>query len=51
MKRSHWSEVNGIYGAFFSEVPVLPALSVVPVKELLNGAHIEIQAVAFLNRP
>jgi 2-iminobutanoate/2-iminopropanoate deaminase len=45
-----WAEVNGIYGAFFSEVPVLPARAVVPVKEMHYGAHIEIQAVAFLNR-
>jgi len=47
----HWAEVNGIYGAFFSEVPVLPARAVVPVKEMHYGAHIEIQAIAFLNRP
>lgn len=46
----HWAEVNGIYGAFFGEVPVLPARAVVPVKEMHFGAHIEIQAVAFLNR-
>ena len=47
---AHWTEVNGIYGAFFSEVPVLPARAVVPVKELHYGAHIEIQAIAVLNR-
>jgi 2-iminobutanoate/2-iminopropanoate deaminase len=47
----YWAEVNGIYGAFFSEVPVLPARAVVPVKEMHYGAHIEIQAIAFLNRP
>jgi len=47
----HWAEVNGIYGAFFGEVPVLPARAVVPVKEMHYGAHIEIQAIAFLNRP
>jgi 2-iminobutanoate/2-iminopropanoate deaminase len=46
----HWAEVNGIYGAFFSEVPVLPARAVVPVKEMHYGAHIEIQAIAVLNR-
>jgi 2-iminobutanoate/2-iminopropanoate deaminase len=46
----HWAEVNAIYGTFFSEVPVLPARAVVPVKEIHGGAHIEIQAVAFLNR-
>src|SRR5260221_2146095 len=44
-----WAEVNGIYGAFFSEVPVLPARAVVPVKEMHYGAHIEIQAIAFLS--
>jgi len=48
---AHWTEVNGIYGGFFSEVPVLPARAVVPVKEMHYGAHIEIQAIAFLNRP
>jgi len=46
---AHWSEINGIYGAFFSEVPVLPARAVVPVKEMPYGAHIEIQAIAFLS--
>jgi 2-iminobutanoate/2-iminopropanoate deaminase len=45
---AQWPAVNGIYGAFFSEVPVLPARAVVPVKELPRGAHIEIQAIAFL---
>ena len=48
---AHWAEINGIYGAFFSEAPVLPARAVVPVKEMHFGAHIEIQAIAFLNRP
>ena len=43
-----WAEVNGIYGAFFSEVRVLPARAVVPVKEMHFGARIEIQAIAFL---
>ncbi len=47
---AYWAEVNGIYGAFFSEVSVLPARAVVPVKEMHYGAHIEIQAIAFLNR-
>jgi 2-iminobutanoate/2-iminopropanoate deaminase len=47
---AHWAEVDGIYGAFFADVPVLPARAVVPVKEMHYGAHIEIQAVAFLNR-
>jgi 2-iminobutanoate/2-iminopropanoate deaminase len=47
---AQWPEVDGIYGAFFAEVPVLPARAVVPVKELHYGAHIEIQAIAFLNR-
>jgi 2-iminobutanoate/2-iminopropanoate deaminase len=48
---AQWAEVNGTYGAFFSEVPVLPARAVVPVKEMHYGAHTEIQAIAFLNRP
>ena len=47
---AHWAEVDEIYGAFFAEVPVPPARSVVPVKEMHYGAHIEIQAVAYLNR-
>jgi len=47
---THWTEVDGIYGAFFAEVPVLPARAVVPVKEMHYGAQIEIQAVAFLRR-
>jgi 2-iminobutanoate/2-iminopropanoate deaminase len=46
----HWGEVNGIYGAFFAEIPVLPARAIVPVKEMHYGARIEIQAIAFLNR-
>lgn len=45
---AHWTEVNGIYGAFFSHVPVLPARAIVPVKEMHYGARIEIQAVAVL---
>jgi len=48
---AQWTEVDGIYGVFFSEVPVLPARAVVPVKEMHYGAQIEIQAIAFLNRP
>jgi 2-iminobutanoate/2-iminopropanoate deaminase len=47
---AHWAEVNDIYGAFFREVPVLPARAVVPVKEMPCGSQIEIQAIAFLNR-
>jgi 2-iminobutanoate/2-iminopropanoate deaminase len=47
---AHWTEVNDIYGAFFSDVPVLPARAVVPVKEMHFGVRIEIQAIAFLNR-
>lgn len=43
-----WAEVDGIYGEFFAQVPVLPARTVVPVKEMHSGAHIEIQAIAFL---
>lgn len=46
----HWAEVNGIYGAFFSEVPVLPARAVVPVKEMHYGTRIEVQAIAILRR-
>jgi 2-iminobutanoate/2-iminopropanoate deaminase len=45
---THWTEVNGIYGAFFSEVRVLPARAVVPVKEMHYGARVEIQAIAVL---
>jgi 2-iminobutanoate/2-iminopropanoate deaminase len=45
---AHWPEVEGIYGTFFSEVPVLPARAIVPVKELPYGARIEIQAIAFV---
>lgn len=48
---AHWAEVDVVYGAFFSGVPVLPARAVVPVKELHYGAHIEIQAIAVLNGP
>jgi 2-iminobutanoate/2-iminopropanoate deaminase len=40
---AHWAEVNSIYGGFFSEVPVLPARTVVPVKQMHYGARIEIQ--------
>ena len=40
---------DAVYGDFFSQVPVLPARAVVPVKEMNYGAHIEIQAIAFLN--
>jgi 2-iminobutanoate/2-iminopropanoate deaminase len=47
---SHWTAIDAIYGDFFSEVPVLPARAVVPVKEMHSGARIEIQAIAFLNR-
>jgi 2-iminobutanoate/2-iminopropanoate deaminase len=46
---AHWTEVDAIYGAFFSGVPVLPARVVVPVKEMHYGARIEIQAVAVLS--
>jgi 2-iminobutanoate/2-iminopropanoate deaminase len=48
---SHCAEVDGIYGAFFADVPVLPARAIVPVKELHYGARIEIQAIAVLFRP
>lgn len=46
----YWIEVNDIYGVFFAEVPVLPARTVVQVKDIYFGARIEIQAIAFLNR-
>lgn len=46
---AHWSEVDKIYSAFFFGVPVLPARAVIPVKEMHEGAHIEIQAVAVLS--
>ncbi len=45
-----WAEINGIYGAFFAGVRVLPARAVVPVKEMHFGARIEIQAIAVLHR-
>jgi 2-iminobutanoate/2-iminopropanoate deaminase len=45
---SLWADVNKAYGEFFSEVPVLPARAIVPVKDLHHGAHIEIQATAIL---
>ena len=45
---AHWAEVDGLYGAFFAEVPVLPARAVVGVKELQYGTRIEIQAIAFI---
>lgn len=45
-----WSEVNDIYGTFFAGVAVLPARAVVPVKQMHYGAHIEIQAIAFLKQ-
>lgn len=48
---TRWTEVERIYGAFFADVPVLPARAIVPVKELPRGAHIEIQAIAFLSGP
>lgn len=46
-----WAEVDRVYRAFFSEVRVLPARAVVPVKQMHHGAHIEIQAIASLNWP
>jgi enamine deaminase RidA (YjgF/YER057c/UK114 family) len=36
---SHWTEVNGIYGALFQDVPVLPARAVVPIKEMHWCTH------------
>ena len=37
--------VDGIYGSFFGKVPVIPVRVVASI-----GAHVEIQAVAFVNR-
>ncbi len=48
---AHWAEVDGVYGAFFSGVPVLPARAVVPVREMHYGAHIEIQPIAVMDLP
>lgn len=48
---AHWAEVDRIYRGFFSEVRVLPARAVVPVKQMHGGAHVEIQAIASLNWP
>jgi 2-iminobutanoate/2-iminopropanoate deaminase len=47
---SDWAEVNTVYGEFLSGVPVLPARAIVPVQEMHYGAHIEIQAIAVLDR-
>jgi 2-iminobutanoate/2-iminopropanoate deaminase len=44
-----WPKVDKTYGDFMSEVPVLPARAVVPVKELHYGAQIEVQAIAKLD--
>jgi len=43
-----WGEVNTVYGTFFSEVSVLPARAVVPVKPMKYGARVEIQAIAHI---
>lgn len=45
---SLWTEVNRRYRTFFDGVSVLPARTIVPVKELHCGARIEIQAIAIL---
>jgi 2-iminobutanoate/2-iminopropanoate deaminase len=47
---ARWAEVDGIYGAFFSQVPVPPTRTMKPVKEMHYGARIGIQAIAFLSR-
>jgi 2-iminobutanoate/2-iminopropanoate deaminase len=46
---AHWLEVDKVYSAFFFGVPVLPARTVIPVKEMHYGAHIEIQAIAVID--
>jgi hypothetical protein len=43
-----WAEVNDTYIAFFSAVAVLPARTVVPVKEMHYGARVQIQPIAWL---
>jgi 2-iminobutanoate/2-iminopropanoate deaminase len=45
---SFWSDVNDVYGSFFSAAPVPPARAIVPVQQMHYGSHIEIQAVAML---
>jgi 2-iminobutanoate/2-iminopropanoate deaminase len=44
----HWAEVDSVYGEFMRTAAVLPARTVVPVKEMHYGARVEIQAVAVL---
>jgi 2-iminobutanoate/2-iminopropanoate deaminase len=43
-----WAEVKETYDAFFSVSAVLPARTVVPVKEMRDGARVQIQAIACL---
>src|SRR5579862_1752054 len=43
-----WVEVKETYSAFFSVSAVLPARTVVAVKEMPQGARIQIQAIACL---
>ena len=46
---SFWDEVDRTYADLFSDVAVLPARAVVPVKDLHYGARIEVQAVAVMD--
>jgi 2-iminobutanoate/2-iminopropanoate deaminase len=43
-----WAEVKETYGAFFSVSVVLPARTVVAVKEMPDGARVQVQAIARL---
>jgi 2-iminobutanoate/2-iminopropanoate deaminase len=45
-----WAEVKETYDAFFSVSAVLPARTVVAVKEMPEGARVQIQAIACLKR-
>ena len=45
---AEWDQIEAIYQAFFSQVAVIPARTVVAVKELPSGARIEIQVMAFV---
>jgi 2-iminobutanoate/2-iminopropanoate deaminase len=47
---SDWTEVNETYIAFFRSVAVLPARTMVPVKEMSDGGRVQIQAIAFLKK-
>jgi 2-iminobutanoate/2-iminopropanoate deaminase len=43
-----WTDANESYLAFFSAASVLPARTVVAVKEMADGARVQIQAIARL---